>query len=143
MADGWLHGEGRLLVDAMNVLASRPDGWWRDREAAYRRLVDQLQPLAQTRPGPVIVVVEGRAGDALAPGRHGDVEVVHASARGRDAADDHLVVLVTDGADASSDEPSTDTVVTADRELRDRVRAAGAMVIGPGSLRRHLEGSTR
>ena len=135
MADGWQHGDGRLLVDAMNVLASRPDGWWRDREAAYRRLVDQLQGLAAARPGPVIVVVEGRAGDALAPGRHGDVEVVHAHARGRDAADDHLVVLVETGADASSD-----TVVTADRELRDRVRAAGATVVGPGSLRRHLDG---
>ncbi len=134
MADGWLNGEGRLLVDAMNVLASRPDGWWRDREGAYRRLVEQLQPLAEARPGPVIIVVEGVAGDALAPGYHGDVEVVHASARGRDAADDHLVVLVESGADASSD-----TVVTADRELRDRVRAAGATVIGPGALRRHLD----
>ncbi len=134
MVDAGSHGGGRLLVDAMNVLASRPDGWWRDREAAYRRLITQLQPLAAGRPGPVIVVVEGRAGDALAPGTHGDVEVVHAGTRGPDAADDRLVALVEAAA-----HPASDTVVTADRALRDRIEAIGATVIGPGALRGHLD----
>ncbi|MBM3141325.1 MAG: NTP pyrophosphohydrolase, partial [Chloroflexi bacterium] len=33
---------GRLIVDAMNVIGSRPDGWWRDRPGAARRLVRAL-----------------------------------------------------------------------------------------------------
>ncbi|MGE5857760.1 MAG: RNA-binding protein, partial [Solirubrobacterales bacterium] len=33
----------RWLVDAMNVIGSRPDGWWKDRHAAMLRLVDQLE----------------------------------------------------------------------------------------------------
>ena len=27
----------------MNVIGSRPDGWWRDREGAMRRLVDEIR----------------------------------------------------------------------------------------------------
>src|SRR5690606_26288861 len=32
----------RLIVDGMNVIGSRADGWWRDRDAAMARLVDLL-----------------------------------------------------------------------------------------------------
>ena len=39
MADRW-------LVDGMNVIGSRPDGWWRDRGAAKERLLDELDGLA-------------------------------------------------------------------------------------------------
>ena len=35
----------RWLVDGMNVIGSRPDGWWRDREAAKRRLLEELEGL--------------------------------------------------------------------------------------------------
>ena len=35
----------RWLVDGMNVIGSRPDGWWRDRDAAKRRLLEQLEGL--------------------------------------------------------------------------------------------------
>ena len=34
----------RLVVDAMNVIGTRPDGWWRDRDGAARRLIAALQP---------------------------------------------------------------------------------------------------
>jgi predicted RNA-binding protein with PIN domain len=33
----------RWLVDGMNVIGSRPDGWWRDRPAAKRRLLEELE----------------------------------------------------------------------------------------------------
>ena len=33
----------RLIVDGMNVIGSRPDGWWRDRPGAMRRLVEKLE----------------------------------------------------------------------------------------------------
>ncbi|MFP4634892.1 MAG: NYN domain-containing protein [Nitriliruptoraceae bacterium] len=121
--------DGALYVDAMNVLASSPDGWWHDRVAAFHRLIEQLQPLAAVREGRVVVVVEGRAGEQLPSGPHGEVEVAHASRRGRDAADDRIVELLADPA------ASRATVVTADRDLRDRATAAGAHVIGPRTLR--------
>ena len=35
-----------VVVDAANVMGSRPDGWWRDRAGAARRLRDQLTGLA-------------------------------------------------------------------------------------------------
>ena len=31
-----------LVVDAANVVGSRPDGWWHDREGAASRLASQL-----------------------------------------------------------------------------------------------------
>ncbi len=33
----------RWLVDGMNVIGTRPDGWWKDRHAAMVRLVGQLE----------------------------------------------------------------------------------------------------
>ena len=35
----------RWLIDGMNVIGSRPDGWWRDREAAKQRLLEELEGL--------------------------------------------------------------------------------------------------
>ena len=39
----------RWFIDAMNVIGSRPDGWWRDRDGAMRRLVDQVRAWAPSR----------------------------------------------------------------------------------------------
>jgi hypothetical protein len=133
-----LPDDGRLIVDAMNVLASRPDGWWRDRPAAVARLLAELQPLGARRAGPVLLVVEGRAGAALHAGRHGDVEVVHATRVGRDAADDRIVALLGQRPAMGTDGAAPDTVVTADRSLRDRAHQRGARVLGPSLLLRQL-----
>src|SRR3954449_9824842 len=35
-----------LFIDAMNVIGSRPDGWWRDRDGAIRRLIDDVRAWA-------------------------------------------------------------------------------------------------
>jgi len=61
-----------LVVDAANVVGSRPDGWWRDRHGAAERLRDQLAKLAEAGvPDPddttvtwwprIVLVVEGQA----------------------------------------------------------------------------------
>ena len=47
------------IIDGNNVIGSRPDGWWRDREAATRRLVERLAAWAAAADGPVIVVFDG------------------------------------------------------------------------------------
>jgi uncharacterized protein YaiI (UPF0178 family) len=112
------------VVDASNVIGSRPDGWWRDRAGATRRLVEQLDRLGE----PVIAVLDGGEPPAA---EH--VEVVVASRRGRNAADDEIVALLQDrGAEGM-------TVVTSDAELARRVRALGADVEGAGGFRRRLD----
>ncbi|MFG1804078.1 hypothetical protein ACGFI4_28420 [Micromonospora carbonacea] len=114
-----------LIVDAANVVGSRPDGWWRDRAGATARLRDALVPLADSGvppqlagPAEVVLVVEGAArGVPAVPG----VRVVAAPGSG----DDTIVDLV--GAAPGRRR----LVVTADRELRSRVGALGAEVHGP------------
>ncbi|WP_238995496.1 NTP pyrophosphohydrolase [Streptomyces cyaneogriseus] len=122
-----LDGNASLLVivDAANVVGSVPDGWWRDRPAAARRLRDRLAADGVPgRAGPVeiVLVVEGAArGVESAPG----VRVEPAPGSG----DDHMVELVA----RAGDRPVL--VVTADRELRRRVTELGAEVAGPRTVR--------
>lgn len=118
-----------LVVDGANVVGSVPDGWWRDRPGAARRLRDALAPVATEgingvrAPVEVVLVVEGAARDVQSiPG----VRVVAAPGSG----DDKIVDLVRKAGD-----DRTRVVVTADRALRDRVAALGASVIGPRSIR--------
>jgi predicted RNA-binding protein with PIN domain len=115
----------RVIVDGMNVIGSRPDGWWRDRDGAVRRLVQQLQALHE----PIAVVFDGRPLPDLPEGVHDGVLVVYARRGGRDAADDRIVEEV--GRDP---DPSSLTVVTSDAKLRERVEALGAHVEGAGAL---------
>ena len=70
------------VVDGDNVVGSRPDGWWRDRAGAKRRLVERLERFAAARDVPVTVVFDGRAIDAGGGDR---VAVAFAARAGRDA----------------------------------------------------------
>jgi hypothetical protein len=114
----------RLIVDGMNVIGSRPDGWWRDRRGAMRRLVDALEGVDEYEP--VVVVLDGAPFDLPGSAR---VEVRFASRRGPNAADDDIATIAAAG----------DTVVTSDADLERRVRANGADVIGAGAFRRRLD----
>jgi uncharacterized protein YaiI (UPF0178 family) len=118
----------RWVVDASNVIGSRPDGWWRDRPGATRRLVAALDALAEETGDEVIVVL-----DAGEPPPAERVEVIVAPRRGRDAADDAVVALL----EARGGEGAR--VVTSDAELARRVRALGAEVEGAGGFRRRLD----
>jgi hypothetical protein len=119
-----------LVVDAANVLGSKPDGWWRDRAGATARLRDGLTGINATGlpdlPGPVevVLVVEGRARDV--PAVDG-VRVVRASGSGDDTI---VAVVAAEGAGRRT------VVVTADRGLRERVSALGAEVRGPSAVPR-------
>ncbi|GID92605.1 hypothetical protein ACFQFC_39570 [Amorphoplanes digitatis] len=119
-----------LVVDAANVVGSKPDGWWRDRAGANARLRDALLPIGASGlpdlPGPVevVLVVEGRARDIPA------VDGVRLE-RATGSGDDAIVELV-----AREGRGRRLIVVTADRGLRERVTALGADVRGPGSVPR-------
>jgi 8-oxo-dGTP diphosphatase len=141
-----------VIVDAANVVGSRPDGWWRDRVGAARRLVTGVAalaargvtefPAALRLPAPArwfpefVVVLEGqarRAGDTAVEGaaRVGAAPVVES------VGEERLRIVCAPG---SGDDTITEQagkpagrrlVVTADRELRSRCQAAGALVTGP------------
>lgn len=113
----------------MNVIGSRPDGWWRDREGAARRLAEELEAFAAATGDEVAVVFDGRP-PRPAPGAGGGAVAVHWGAH----ADDEIVRLV-----AEAPEPSSFTVVTSDGELARRVREHGARVTGAGGFRRLLD----
>ncbi len=115
----------RLVVDGMNVIGSTPDGWWRDRDGAVRRLVERLQRLAVETGDDIALVLDGRPLPDLPGGDHDGITVRYARRGGRDAADDRIVELVSDDA-----EPSSLTVITSDRALASRVRDLGASVEG-------------
>jgi len=73
-----------VVVDGMNVIGSRPDGWWRDRDGAARRLLTKLQRFAAATGGEVTLVLDGRPLPDVVEGRHDGVEVVYARRAGRD-----------------------------------------------------------
>ena len=123
----------RLVVDAMNVIGSRPTGWWRDRPAAVRDLLGRLQSLVAVTGDDVVVVLDVPQPD-LPEGTHGGVRVLHPRRRGRGAADDRIVELV-----AAEPTPSTLHVVSSDRDLQRRVRSLGAGVMSPKDLLGRLD----
>jgi predicted RNA-binding protein with PIN domain len=117
----------------MNVIGSRPDGWWRDRDGAVRRLVGRLQRLAAAGRGPITLVADGRPLPDLLEGEHGGVTVLYAWP-GRNAADDRIVQLLEQCAD-----PTEYVVATSDRALVARVRELRAEVRGARSLLEELD----
>lgn len=131
---------GRLVVvvDAANVVGSRPDGWWSDRRGATAGLRDHLAELADTGlpadavglPGrtwyPEFVLVTEGAARGIEPAE--GVRVVTAEGAG----DDAVVAAVAEHADA----PDTVLrVATADRELGARTAALGARTVSPRLVR--------
>ncbi|MBW3577340.1 MAG: NYN domain-containing protein [Actinobacteria bacterium] len=128
----------RWIIDAMNVIGSRPDGWWHDRPGAMRDLLHRLIADHATTGRRYTLVVEGPVPDDLTERVAAGVDVVDAGDGGRDAADDRIVSLV---ADAS--QPADVTVVTSDKELVSRVRGLRADVVGAGTFRNELEESSR
>jgi len=160
-----------VVVDAANVVGSVPDGWWKDRAGAAARLRERLRGLRVSGEDlgldgtawfpEVSLVVEGRAreiarhadtdgdgagGAGLAGGagvvggaggagryRRDAVKVVEAPAAGDDAIVDEAARLVALGRAV--------TVVTSDRELRERSEQVRAHVRSTGWLRGVLDAS--
>jgi predicted RNA-binding protein with PIN domain len=119
----------RLVVDGMNVIGSRPTGWWRDRRGAMARLVEELSEYAANTADEVTVVLDSDPFDVEAAG----IDVRFAG-RARDAADDAIVAIVERDA-----RPESLLVATSDAKLAARVRELGARTLGAGTLRRCLD----
>jgi len=114
-----------LIVDGANVVGSRPTGWWRDRAGAAERL-HQAIAAADLGYDVVVLVLEGNAKRGWPAGEDGAIHTVHAPGSGDDAIVDQVRARSTNGDEV--------VVVTADRELRDRLAAAGGSSVGPSWL---------
>jgi predicted RNA-binding protein with PIN domain len=120
-----------LLVDGMNLIGSRPDGWWEDRTAAMRLMAWELRAYAEDTGEDLTVVFDGRPIDAVLRG-HG-IQVQFAPG-GANAADRRIERLV-----GEHEQPDSITVVTSDKALSRAVSAAGATVVGSGEFRQRLD----
>ena len=120
-----------LVVDGANVVGSRPDGWWRDRPGAAKRLHDRIAAAALGY-DVVELVLEGQARRGQPIGVVGPLHTVHAPGVGDDDIVDRVRARVAQGDEA--------VVITADRELRGRIREAGGDVLGPSWLLDQLPG---
>lgn len=114
----------------MNVIGSRPDGWWKDRDGAMAALVRRLDRWVSGQGAQgdgVTVVFERPPSTAIASSV---VHIAHAPRAAANSADDEIVRLVR--ADAR---PQDIRVVTSDRTLTERVRNLGASVQRSESFR--------
>jgi predicted RNA-binding protein with PIN domain len=121
----------RWIVDAMNVIGTRPDGWWKDRHGAMERLVDRLERWADSSGEQVTVVFER---PPKPPISSSVIEIAHAPRPGRNAADQEIVRRLQD-----DPRPAEVLVVTSDRGLATQVRALGAGVEPAEPFRRQIE----
>lgn len=120
-----------LVVDAANVVGSRPDGWWRDRPRAARRLHERIL-VADVAYDEVVLVLEGAAKAGVRAGRDGDVRTVHAPRDGDSALLEEVRRSIAAG--------STVTVITSDRVLAVRSEGLGARAMSSGWLLDALDG---
>jgi len=123
-----------LVVDAMNVIGSRPTGWWRDRDGAVRGLVERLTVLARLDRQRIVVVVDGRPIPGIPEGDRDGVHVIYAARAGRNAADDRIIEFLRE-----HDHPSQSELYTSDRDLASRASALGARVRGASALLQQLD----
>jgi predicted RNA-binding protein with PIN domain len=121
----------RWIVDAMNVIGTRPDGWWKNRRRAMVGLVDRLERWASAEGHQVTVVFEQ---PTLPPICSSVIEIGHAPEAAANSADDEIVRLVR-----ADDRPQEINVVTSDTTLADRVRAAGASTYPAASFRNLID----
>jgi uncharacterized protein YaiI (UPF0178 family) len=122
----------RWLIDGMNVIGTRPDAWWKDRDAAMLRLVDLLERWA-AHDGEDVTVVFERAPSP--PIRSSVIEIAHAPRARADAADDEIIRRLR-----TDPNPADVRVVTSDNWLADRASAEGASVEGAHGFRLRLDG---
>lgn len=129
------------VVDGNNVMGSVPDGWWRDRPGAVRRLLGRLQRYARQQDGREVVLVLDVPQADLPAGPHDGVEVVYPRRKGRNAADDRILELLDDdlGGPGDRDGGGGVEVVTSDRGLAAGVADRGVTVVGARTFLSRLD----
>ncbi len=127
-----------ILVDGTNVYGSRPDGWWRNRPEAARRLAAELDQLCRRTGLACTLVLDPMPRHGESPASTAHVTVVTAPRRGRDAADDTIVARV-----AALPDPTRAFVYTSDRRLSARLATLGARTAGASVLLSRIDSVCR
>lgn len=122
------------MIDAFNVIGSRPSGWWRDRDRAVRDFVLRLRQLAAEDDVELTIAIDGTPLDGLPEGADGLVTLLYATRRGPNAADDRIIAAIEE-----QPHPSTLLLITADRELTRRAQVFGVTVGAPRILLERLD----
>lgn len=115
----------------MNVIGSRPDGWWKDRHQAMLRLTRQLERWAVADDQRVTVVFEKPPSPPISSQV---IDIAAAPRAGANSADDEIVRLVR-----IDEHPADITVVTSDITLAARVRDVGANTYPASGFRGLIE----
>ena len=131
----------RWIVDGMNVIGTRPDGWWRDRHAAMTRLVDRLERWVAVSGADVTVVFEKPPSPPI---RSTVISITHAPKPRQDSADDEIIRLLRCRRGAG-DGAGRDLrpVARRPRLRRRRERRARRGLPGPDRRRRVMPPETR
>ena len=114
----------------MNVIGSRPDGWWRDRPRAWRKLRGDLERHAREHALDIVLVLDGRR---PAGWKEDDLVETSFASGGRGAADDAIVARVK-----ADPDPDALCVITSDRDLAARVGELGAATRPAATFRAEL-----
>ncbi len=117
----------------MNVIGTRPDGWWKNRSAAAVDLVGRVERWARAGAHRVTVVFERPPSPPIVSSV---VEIKHAPKAAVNSGDDEIVRLVQ-----ADEHPQQLTVVTSDTALARRVQAAGASVFPAARFRNLIDPS--
>ena len=122
------------IVDAMNVIGSRPQTrWWRDRDQAMRNFIEDLAEWGEAlieAGDDVLIVFDGYPVSGLDDAR---LPYLFAERPGPDGADDEIVEIVEEHED-----PTSIVIITSDAGLRRRATALGAEVQGASTLLRQI-----
>jgi predicted RNA-binding protein with PIN domain len=121
----------RWLIDGMNVIGTRPDGWWRDRYVAMGKLVTSIERWALKSGEQVTVVFEQ---PPRPPILSSVIEVAYAPRPKRDSADEEIARRLAADAD-----PAGVCVVTSDARLAQAARVSGASVQASRPFRALIE----
>ena len=121
----------RWIINGMNVIGTRPDGWWHDRHAAMVKLVDLLERWAAAEGEDVMVVFEQPPRPPIASTV---IEVAYARRARANSADDEIVRRLR-----AAPDPASVRVVTSDGVLSQQVHAAGASVYPSATFRAQID----
>jgi predicted RNA-binding protein with PIN domain len=125
-----------VIVDGNNVMGQRV-GWHRNKPAAQRQLIDEVEHLARLREEPHILVFDAKP-DPTVPERWSRSLLTVQYARPGSSADELILELVY-----RHDQHPEMLVITSDRALTRQIRVLGAKVIRSGTFRRILEEETQ
>jgi predicted RNA-binding protein with PIN domain len=119
------------LIDGMNLIGSRPNGWWKDPDRAMRALAGWLEEYVELTGEYVVLVFDRQPSDFQPPA---SLNVVLVSSGGRNAADYVIERLVY-----QDPELARLRVVTSDKRFAERVERRGGRVTGSARFRTRLE----